>query len=107
MSAPFTIPAPCVRGGECPSQDCWTGCKNGEHQHRWTTWRRVVIHFDSLGNEIGSSHVSATDPPATPGFTRQCACGEIEVSGWSATDPANQPGSAGTAGDGFRVELDR
>lgn len=27
MSGMFEIPAPCILGGECPSQDCWTGCR--------------------------------------------------------------------------------
>jgi hypothetical protein len=52
------------------------------HEHRWTAWRRIVVSFDSLGNEIGGRIIAeVTDPPVTSGFTRQCACGELEVSG--------------------------
>lgn len=54
-------------------------------EHRWTAWRKVIPHFDSMGGEIRGIplviiEVSGTGTPTTPGFSRHCPCGAVEGS---------------------------
>lgn len=65
-----------------------------ECPHRWTPWRRIIQHHDSLGNPIPQSFSVATltgETPVTPGWQRGCpVCHASEYSHGSLTQEGEE-----------------
>lgn len=50
----------------------------GDSGHRWSAWRTAGVAFAYDGTEVGHSIIEVNGDPITPGWTRRCACGEVE-----------------------------
>jgi hypothetical protein len=62
------------------------------HEHRWSAWRQVGVAFAYDGTEVGTSIVEVNGDPVTLGWSRRCACGDVETNAArAAAAPASGP----------------